>query len=1057
MAIKQIRKIKVKTMPHDQAYLQAEKKIEEALKSGATKLNLSDMSLTELPESIGELTQLQVLNLGHNWTVGDDGDEWNHLTVLPKSLGELSQLKSLDLSCNQFMELPEFIGKLTELETLSVYKNHLETLPDSLERLAKIESLEIDDNKFKKVPDVIGRFLLLKHLNLSANGFTEIPEWILNLQDLEFLSFGNLLGGNPLKVFPPLLRHMTQLKELSLYECQLSLIPDWIGELNQLEDLWLGKNSIVSIPQTVASLRNIRNLRVEDNLLSEVPQQITELVKLARLELDNNPLKPELAEASKQGAEAVKLFLRAGPVVPVYEAKLILVGEGEVGKTCLMDALLDKKWQDHPSTHGIEIQQIKVTDPEIEKEITINSWDFGGQRVYRPTHQLFFSAPAVYLVVWKPREGPQQGFVKEWIQLVKRREPSAKILVVATHGGPQQRQPDIDRQELWDLFGKDTVVDFFFVDSKPDKKRKRKGIAELKGAIAHVAAELPEVGRSVPKSFADVRAALGATGAPYLPLDEVLAICRAHNMDDEIARLFITISHRLGHLTHYENDPALRDIVILRPDWLASAMSYVLDDEETRKAHGLVDFSRLGHLWDDSTRPTETRYPATLHHIFLRLMERFDLSYRVAGLSKDEDSNPISLIAQLVPDTTPKEEDFTKAWAPKLASGDIQQTQICRIVDAQNGQSANAEGLFFQLIVRLHKYSLGRIHYNDSVHWQRGLILDANYNGRALLRHIGNDVHITVRAAYPEYFLGSLTSEVKFLVESFWEGLRCEITVPCLNPSPCKGLFEVSKLIEIKREGQPKYPCPICNSWQNIDSLLRNAPVAAQPVPLESLLKEFAQVKDTLNEVNDTTKRILSQADKQYADFIQLFTDEAKEGPRLFSLFPLDGNKFNPQTWVREKFRLVLWCEHSRLPLPVLNDGNMQKGVYDFEFDREWFKQAAPYLKFVTGTLSLVLPVASSALKVTKDAATQSLQDKIGFGKEVIDAIAGTGTAFAEIMGATDSINLKHGVRTRAENATLRELHALLKAKDPGYGGLVRVMNKRQEFLWVHEKYASEY
>jgi hypothetical protein len=39
------------------------------------------------------------------------------------------------------------------------------------------------------------------------------------------------------------------------------------------------------------------------------------------------------------------------------------------------------------------------------------------------------------------------------------------------------------------------------------------------------------------------------------------------------------------------------------------------------------------------------------------------------------------------------------------------------------------------------------------------------------------------------------------------------------------------------------------------------------------------------------------------------------------------------------------------------------------------------------------------------------------------------------------------------------EFHALFKAKDPsyGFGGLVRVMNKRQEFLWVHEKFAGEY
>ena len=82
------------------------------------------------------------------------------------------------------------------------------------------------------------------------------------------------------------------------------------------------------------------------------------------------------------------------------------------------------------------------------------------------------------MVVWKPREGPQQGFVKEWFKLVKHREPEAKIIVVATHGGPKERQPDIDRQEIWDLFGKETVVDFFLVQSKPDETTgERRGIA----------------------------------------------------------------------------------------------------------------------------------------------------------------------------------------------------------------------------------------------------------------------------------------------------------------------------------------------------------------------------------------------------------------------------------------------------------------------------------------------------------------------------------------------------------------------------------------------------
>jgi hypothetical protein len=1063
-------------MSHDPAYLLAEKKIEEALNSGATELDLRNMELTELPESIGQLTHLLKLDIGgDSWRKGKE----NQLTQIPESLGKLTQLQSLDLSNNQLTTLPDSLGKLTQLQSLDFSSNQLTTLPDSLGKLTHLKVLDLAANNMTALPDLIRNLIQLQSLLISYNKLGTLPEWLGELKNLQELD----LGGTQLNELPIWIRNLQHLKILSVHVNKIRSLPVWFGELINLRQFSIGSNPIKQIPFVLNALRNLEKLYWWECGLSELPEWILDLPHLTHLGLQGNPLKPELAEAYEQGFEAVKLYLRAGAVVPSYEAKLILVGEGEVGKTCLMDALLDKLWQEHPSTHGIEIQSFKVNyheeeniyeidedeesieeetlDKEIkeetQKEITLNGWDFGGQRVYRPTHQLFFSAPAVYLVVWKPREGPQQGFVKEWIQLVKRREPSARILVVATHGGPQQRQPDIDCQELWDIFGKDTVIDFFFVDSKPDAGGHRKGIAELKEAIARVAAELPEVGRSVPKSFADVRAALGATGAPYLPLDEVLAICRAHNMDDEIARLFITISHRLGHLTHYENDPALRDIVILRPDWLASAMSYVLDDEATRTAHGLVDFSRLNHLWDDPTRPADTRYPATLHRIFLRLMERFDLSYRVAGLSPNEDTNPVSLIAQLVPDTTPKEDDFIKAWTPELTSGDIQQTQICRIVDAANGQSANAEGLFFQLIVRLHKYSLGRINYNDSVHWQRGLILDANYNGRALLRHIGNDVHITVRAAFPERFLGMLTEEVKYLVESFWEGLRCDVTVPCLTTPDCKGLFEVSKLIENKRRNRHEQPCPICNEWQSIEQLLSNAPAATQAISLDSLMKEFAQVKNKLDVVDDNTRRILSQVDKQYADLIQLFTDEAKEGPRLFSLFPLDGSKFNPKNWIRHQFRLVLWCEHSRLPLPVLNNGDMKKGVYDFELDQEWFKKAAPYLKLVTGTLSLVLPVASSALQVANNAATKSLQDQIGLGKDVIDAIVGEGSALNEFSSVIDSANLERGIGSRAENATLRELHALLKAKDPGFGGLVRVLNKRNEFLWVHEKFAGEY
>ena len=237
------------------------------------------------------------------------------------------------------------------------------------------------------------------------------------------------------------------------------------------------------------------------NRLTALPNVIGDLTSLQKLVLDGNPLNPELAAAYKDGLDAVKRYLRAiaEAEVVLNEAKLILIGEGEVGKSCLLGALRGDPWEENrPTTHGIEIKPVKVTDPCAGTEITLNGWDFGGQRVYRPTHQLFFSAPAVYLVVWKPREGPQQGFVKEWIKLVKHREPDARILVVATNGGPKERQPDIDRQEIWDLFGKETVVDFFLVESKPNEKTgDRRGIAKLRDAIARVAAALPGMAEEV--------------------------------------------------------------------------------------------------------------------------------------------------------------------------------------------------------------------------------------------------------------------------------------------------------------------------------------------------------------------------------------------------------------------------------------------------------------------------------------------------------------------------------------------------------------------------------
>ncbi|MEZ4642722.1 MAG: hypothetical protein R3E31_08300 [Chloroflexota bacterium] len=193
-------------------------------------------------------------------------------------------------------------------------------------------------------------------------------------------------------------------------------------------------------------------------------------------------------------------------------------------------------------------------------------------------------------------------------------------------------------------------------------------------------------------------------------------------------------------------------------------------------------------------------------------------------------------------------------------------------------------------------------------------------------------------------------------------------------------------------------------------------------------------------------------------DLLQAFTDEAKDGPRLFSFVPVDRHNFDPRKWMRAKFRLTLWCEHSRLPLPSLNKPGSKKGVYEIELTREWFKKAGPYLKFLTGTLSLALPVASSAIKFDlNDTAYAAIEEQLDLSSNIISATIGEGAKIGELLGTADTTALEHGELIRAQGGVLRELHALLKAKDPSFGGLVRVRNKRQEFLWVHERFEGEY
>ncbi len=285
---------------------------------------------------------------------------------------------------------------------------------------------------------------------------------------------------------------------------------------------------------------------------------------MKELRLDNNPLNPALQSAYEQGLDAVKAYLSSlENAEPLYEAKLVLVGEGNVGKTTLLKALKGKAGeapQEHePTTHGVEIDIHGLRLPHPEKdgvEIQLNAWDFGGQDVYRVTHQFFFSRRSIYLLVWEPRRGVQQGQVEDWLNMIRLRVgDDARVIIVSTHCKTGERIARIDQPVFKQQYG-DMIVGFHEVDSLvPDERTGEMiGVAELKKVIAKHAAKLEQMGMLFNNNWKAARDELLARPEPRISYEIFSGVCAARGLSGIDTDTLAHLMHDLGYIVHYIDD-----------------------------------------------------------------------------------------------------------------------------------------------------------------------------------------------------------------------------------------------------------------------------------------------------------------------------------------------------------------------------------------------------------------------------------------------------------------------------------------------------------------------
>jgi len=163
----------------------------------------------------------------------------------------------------------------------------------------------------------------------------------------------------------------------------------------------------------------------------------------------------------------------------------------------------------------------------------VHAWDFGGQEVYRITHQFFYSHGSLYLVIWKPREGSEQGEVEGWLRRIRLKVAGGgRAFVVATHCAGERR-PDLDYPSLWREFPS-LLAGHFEVDNSTGE-----GIAGLRDAIAAELAGLSRVGlpgfpgQAVSPQWIAAREEILALAAtvPQIGFERFEAVCRSHGLE----------------------------------------------------------------------------------------------------------------------------------------------------------------------------------------------------------------------------------------------------------------------------------------------------------------------------------------------------------------------------------------------------------------------------------------------------------------------------------------------------------------------------------------------
>ncbi len=767
-------------------------------------LNISHNKISQIPEAVFHLRNLHILNL-----------EYNQINHIPQRISQLENLHALCLGDNRISDIPKEISHLKNIQFLNLGNNNISKITEGITQLPPLKTLLLWQNKISNIPEIIAQLCNLNTLNLNRNCISEIPGAISHLEELQ----GLFLGGNKITEIPKTIENLQSLETLALWQNEISEIPAVIANLQSLETLDLRSNQISSLPQWTKDCTTNFKLALQGNQIS-VP-----------IELLTQPDQYGLGLLFKEPSDLKTLTnfyfkATAEDAAPLSEAKLLIVGEGSVGKTTLAKKLQYPFYELNPedsknpekSTEGIEVNRISFDQPNGDL-FKINIWDFGGQEIYHATHQFFLTRRSLYALVIDSRRDLNLSSVYYWLNIIRLLGDNSPVLLIKNE--KSKRQCEIDegslRKEFPNLINQSISVDL--ADNT--------GLDQLRDHIQQRMTQLDGVNDPWPHKWAKVRYALENYSknpkAQYIEVANYLALCHREGITDKNEALTISSQlHELGICLHFQSDLGLKNYVILSPTWATNAVYKVTDSQKIKDDLGRFSREDLDEIWSGSEY-------ADVQDELLALMQKFAICYPLRGEREGSFIAP-SLLSIDRPDYHWEETNnlilrYTYEFMPK--------------------------GLITRLIVEMHEL----IEPDDNVQglvWKSGVVLrHGNARAEVIENYNKSELSIRVAGAQQKTLLDWIRREI-YKIHRSYPNIQVEELIPC-NCSKCKGqqtpvLYPLSILQQFETDKQYEIQCSKSYQMVNVRRLISDVTEPLNPdFPNSSNRQDIMTSKFTQN------------------------------------------------------------------------------------------------------------------------------------------------------------------------------------------------------------------